>query len=270
MLITPVNFLRWYDTQIDPRLPDLPYPWQVDGDGCTHTVIAVPAEAAAFYINTKLGLSYADFDDLKVGMFRKSNEDVISPALGPLYQQFIGDTANYNIWASIVWPPALEDTYYLKIYRGGSGEVLLTSSTFILRTDLPEIYKVSAYVRFRHDRNHFNVNYPPLPAFFQQFRLYMGVIDEPLDIDDAVYIDGEGKPRTTRAAYSKMTRVKTIQFTARDHLAAGIMFKSTFLEINNRTFLSKGNYKYVPDAGSATSNGEVELYDLEITALDRC
>jgi hypothetical protein len=147
----------------------------------------------------------------------------------------------------------------------------MRSSTFIVRKDVEQLMATTSYVKFRHDRYLFDVRYGTLPAFHQQFRLGISMIEQPGETDKEIYFTrSTGKPRTSLAQFNRLARVETYYFDEQDHEAALAMFEHDHLELNNRRYTSKSVYKYAPNPLSKRSKGEIELYDHSFSSLNRC
>lgn len=271
MKITGPNFLHWYDTQIDPRLPEVPYAYHVDRTKCDTTIIGVPTEAMSFYINTVGGLSFEDFDDLGLALIRSGSDEIVGLDLGPLKQVDINGFF-YDIYCALIIPiSARVGIHYFRIYRKSTGEILLRSSSFLVRVDTDQLLQTTSYARFRHDRYFFGMRYTKIPAFYQQFRLGISKIDEPGEvIKDTYFATSTGRPVSSRAQINRLVRMETYYFSPSEHEAALIMFEHKHLELNGRQYSSKTGYKYAPEAGTKFNKGEVELYDIEFSKLDRC
>gem|GEM_PF-5623069 len=114
MQVNRYNFLRWFNDQVDPNLPELPYAYHRDKGACGYMPIAPPAEAMNFYINSPVGFDYEDFPNLRLGMYR-ADGTLVAPSLGPLQQLELGD-GTYHIYCSLVVPAAEYGIHYFRIY----------------------------------------------------------------------------------------------------------------------------------------------------------
>lgn len=269
MQVNRYNFLRWFDNQVDPRLPEVPWGYHRDRGACGYMPIALPTEAMSFYINADTPFDFGDFPNLRLGMHRADGEEIAN-SLGPLQQVIFGD-GRYHIFCSLVIPAAQDGAHYFRIYRNADGQELLRSSHVLVRNDIDELYRTTAYCRFRHDRFFYNIQYADLPGFYQQFRLNMSVVDSQIESEDEVYREAHtGKTRTYESYESKAVKLESYYFDPQAHEAAALMLKHSYLELNSRTYSRKSAYKYTPHPTSQLSKGEAEVYDLDFASVNRC
>jgi hypothetical protein len=281
MRVNEVNFLRWDDGVPNPGLPRLPYAYWRDRARCGYMPIALPSESCSFYINTKTGLRFEeileletelDAADLRLVATRASDGFAVDTNLGPLVKHVFPDNASrYNLHSTFVWPDLPEDVYNLQIMSGDLGVTLLTSNPIRVRTDQQKLYDTTTFCRFRHDRSLYNIRYHDLPGFYQQFRLNMSVVDEQVIGTNEVYDEVSTTDTVLAESREKlMTKLETYYFDRDSHIAAAIMVKHEFLELNGSLYSFKDEYKYTPNPLSKLSKGEVEVYNRSFTALNRC
>ncbi|HRE52226.1 MAG TPA: hypothetical protein PK339_12440 [Flavitalea sp.] len=269
MQVNRYNFLRWFNDQVDPNLPELPYAYHRDKGACGYMPIAPPAEAMNFYINSPVGFDYEDFPNLRLGMYR-ADGTLVAPSLGPLQQLELGD-GTYHIYCSLVVPAAEYGIHYFRIYRNSTGEELLRSSYVLVRTDMEDLYGSTIYCRFRHDRFFYNTYYAELPGFYQQFRLNLSVADEQVESEEEVYREvSTGKTRTLNSYESKAVKIESYYFDQSAHEATALMFRHSYVELNSRQYSLKSAYKYTPNPMSKYTKGEAEIYDLSFASVNRC
>jgi hypothetical protein len=267
---SPGNFLNWYDTFVDPSLPELPVAYLRDPGACGYMPIALPTESNSFYINSKSGFDFPDFDNLRLGMYRADDDSVVSASLGPLQSHPVSDT-RYNIFCTVVIPPARFGIHYFTIYRNSTGEELFRSSYVLVRLDVDELYSTTIFARFRHDRYFYDIRYADIPGFYQQFRLNLNVIDEQVEGDIEQYIETTtGKPRIIQSYEQKSVKIESYYFDRSSHIAAAVLFKHSYLEFNGNRFRLKTAYKSTFSPFSKIYKGEAEVFDETFSSINRC
>jgi hypothetical protein len=269
--ITTANFLHWYDSQVDPGLPELPVAYLRDRNACGHMAIALPTEAMSFYINTPSGVTLDNFDNLRLGMYRADGTEV-APALGPLQKLDLED-GGYHIYCTLVIPLAAYGVHYFKIYYNSTGEEVYRSGYVLVRTDTQTLYDTTIYARFRHDRFYYNVEYGLLPGFYQQFRLGLSVIDEQVEEANGIEQYNEittGKSRIYNSFEQKSVKLESYYFDRAANEAAALLFKHDFVELNGNRYRLKESYKATFNPLSKLYKGEVTVLDDTFSSVNRC
>jgi hypothetical protein len=275
MQITKYNFLRWFDNT-STALPEVPIAYLRDREQCACVPIGLPSEGMSWYMNTPGGLDIADypnFSDFRLALVRVDNGAVVHSNLGPLQQDFIDAPTNslFNIYCTLVVPAATFGLHYFRIYRNSDNSVLFTSSYIIVRTNQTELYNTTTYARFRHDRIFYGIPYANLPGFHQQFRLGMSRIDRQYEGDKEVYREvTTGKQRTLQNYLSRYIKIETYYFDSDGHEAAAVMFDHDYVELNGTRYVPKNAYKEPSNPLSKFGKGEIELWDQEFSAVNRC
>jgi hypothetical protein len=276
MQLNKYNFLRWFDSTATTALPDIPVAYWRDRESCGSMPIGYPTEAMAFYINKLDGLDatvYNFFSDLRLALVRADNGAIVHNNLGPLQQHFIDAPTNafYNIYCTLVIPAAIVGVHYFKIYRNSTGAEVFRSSYILVRTDQTVLYNTTTFARFRHDRLLKGIHYADLPGFYQQFRLGISQIERQYEGDKDVYREiTTGKQRVLQNYMSRYIKLETYYFDPDAHEAAAVMFDHSYIELNGKQFQPKNAYKEPSGTSSKVGKGEMELWDLEFSGVDRC
>jgi hypothetical protein len=271
MQVNHNNFLRWTDSTPSTDQPELPYAYVRDSGNAGFMPVFYPTEAVSFYINSETGATdYATFGDLKLQLVRAKDNTVAADSIGTLNQHTISGS-DYNIYSTFVVPSAEDGIYYLQILRTASGVPLLTSSYVQVINNKTYLDETTVYVRFQHDRYFYGVKYHELTGFYQQFRLFMNVIEEQPESERELYKEvTTGKTRTFQSYLSWMVRLETYYLDRRAHKAAAVLFEHSYVEINGKQYVAKNTYKITPNPLSVYTKGEVELLDQEFEAIMRC
>lgn len=278
MLVNDVNFLRWNNPLATPGLPKPPWPYWRDREACNSMVLLKPEEATSFYINTTDGFRWEDqilgfdFNAVRLGIFR-AEDGVLMDATLPFEADIIPDTdplTRYNILSTFVTPRLDDGAYYLKLFYGPDGTEFVRSN-FVYVTNDPDILKTTCYFRFRHDRFFYNIRYHALPAFYQQFRLNIGIIDEQPDDNVSTYTASTtGKTRIPESVEKWAVKFESRFFDPDAHRAATVMIKHKYLEINGSAYAYKTGYKINTRVNTKLNKGEFELYDEAFSSINRC
>lgn len=275
MQVNKVNFIRWSDILLDPSLPDAPYAYWMQRGQCDFRPILKAGEATSFYINTAFGLTYPNFQDLRLQLITADGvliADDIAPLIQHLLPESIVEDPRYNIFSEFITPQGIEyGNHRLRIIRGGTGEVILTSNLLMARTDDARLLETTTYWRFRHDRFFYNIRYHDIPAFYQQFRLGISLVEEQVEGENEVYKEATtGRANLYESVEDKMRKFESYYFDNAAHDAAAIMIKHKFLECNGDLYGFKSGYKRAPDPRKKLTKGEFELYDQSFASINKC
>jgi hypothetical protein len=278
MIINETNFLRWNDQNPSTAQPVLPHPYRRDLGGCPYTPIAFPTEQISFYINKPTGFGPTDFSGtplsgLRLDLVNASTNVAAATGIGTLQQVFLNSPTNtiYHLYASFVVPSVPVGLYYLRVFRTSAGVPVLISNYILVRSDKANLDRETVLVRFRHDRQFYNVRYQNLPGFYQQFRLHLNVLERQVDSDKEVYKEvTTGRVRTSENYLSRYYRIESYYFDDDAHEAAAVMFEHDYLEINGRQYVVKTTYKENPNQLSVYTKGEAEIWDQAFASVNRC
>jgi hypothetical protein len=276
MQLNKYNFLRWFDSTPDTGLPDVPVAYWRDRESCGYMPIGLPTEGMSFYINKTTGLDvtvYNYFSDLRLALVRADNGTIVHNNLGPLQQHFIDAPTNafYNIYCTLVVPTATVGVHYFKIYRNSTGVEVFRSSYILVRTDQTVLLNTTTYARFRHDRLFYFIKYADLPGFHQQFRLDMSQIERQNEGDKEIYREiTTGKQRELQNFMSRYVKLETYYFDPAAHEAAAVMFNHSYIELNSKQYQPKNAYKEPSNPLGKVGKGEMELWDVEFSTVNRC
>ena len=274
MQVNKVNFLRWSDALEDPGLPEPPYAYWRQRNMCILKPIFLPGETNAFYINNPSGFIYPNFQDLRLQLINMENT-IVSDGFAELQQHFLPEFAaenRYNIWADYVIPfIANEGDYKLSIIVGATGVVLLTSNIVKVRKDQSRLYDTTTFCRFRHDRFFYNIRYHDVPIFYQKFRLPISKLEEQISGTTEIHKQATtGRSIILESIEDKEVKFESYWFDNEAHDAAAAMVKHRFLELNNKLYSFKADYKRDPTLMGKLSKGQFEVYDEEYASINRC
>jgi len=273
--INKYNFLRWFTLADSILQPAIPWLYWKDRDRLS-CPIAYPSEAMSFYINTidSAGLDYPGFANLKIRLINAKTGAVTNGDIGTLERQYLDppDNTIYNPFSTFDFPAAADGFYYLQIYDTVEADVILNSSLIHVMNDKQALDLCSCYFRFRNDRFYYGINYADIPDFFQQFRLLSGITESVMEGDTEQYKEvTTGKTRILEDYVNNVVKLETYWFDQEQHLAAGLMFNHSYVEINGSEYRRKATYKQQSGGSqSAVSKGEIELLDMDFASANRC
>jgi hypothetical protein len=259
------NFLIWDDGTGETGLGPLAYAYWQDRDRCTTAIVAVPGETMSFYLNAEEGLALGTFGSLKLELVNSVSGVVVNNNVAPLSQHII-EGANYNVYASFVFPAAVKGLYHFEI-TGGTNT--LTSNHFTVRNT--DYVNQTIYARFRHDRYFYGLPYAFDDTFYQRFRLNASLVDEQPETDREVYKEQTtGKRRVFKTDMDWIEKIETYYFSPDDHKAAAVLFEHDEIRLNDEDYVTKATYRINTERRSKISKGEVELFNQTFASLNRC
>lgn len=272
--VNQYNFLRWSDFEISTEQPEIPRAYVRDRGACPYMPIAFPTEAFGFYINTLTGFDFADLD---IADFTNLRLDIVNSVSGastnniaPLQKHDLGGD-RFNIFATGVYPTLSNGQYYFQITKSAGNIPVLFSNNVYVRNDKANLDQETVFVRFKHDRFFYNIQYHELPGFYQQFRLHLNLQETQLDSDKELYKEvTTGKQRTFQNYLNRYRKIEAYYFDKKAHEAAGIMFEHSFLELNGKLYTAKTVYKDNEEPLSTYSKAEIEVWDEEFGSVNRC
>lgn len=268
-IINKNNFLRWSTVanETDPADPAKGYIW--DKNRCNSMPVLVAGESMFFYINTSDTLTFNP-TTVKLNLIDAISGDFfedVSPLIQHIYDT---DTGDYTFYAQVVIDNTIPvGIYYFAIIDEPFGIII---SNYIQILDSAGNYKdYTTLCTFRHDRYFYGVYYNLLPDFSQQFRLILNEVDMQPESDKEVYNEvTTGKQRTYNAYLKLLKKIETYYFDDEAHKAATIMFDSSQLFLNGRSYVPKAVYKILRNVNGKLNKGEIELYDEDFASVNRC
>lgn len=270
MLINKNSFLRFEDATPSPTdIADIAKGYIWDKQRCNAMPVLVAGESMIFYINTDTTLAFNPAT-VKLNLTNAVSGQVFLD-VSPLTQHiFDADIGAYTFYAQVVIDGTVTPgIYFFTVTDTVAGDI---TSNFIQVINAAGNYlDYTTRCTFRHDRQFYSVPYHQLEDFYQQFRLILNEIDMQPETDKEIYNEvTTGKQRTFNNFMKLVKRVETYYFDDEAHKAAYIMFDSSQLLLNGKSYVPKAVYKITRNSTQKTNKGEIELYDEGFASVNRC
>lgn len=273
-LINRYNYLRWDDGEPAASIEsDLPNGYIRDRSRCDYKPLLVPAEAMRFYINTDVGLAWADDPNTHKLALLNEQGTVIDADIAPLQVhnfQTVPSILRTYYAEVIIDSSVTPGTYYLQI-RTAADVVKLTSNKIQVVATTSDYRNNTVLAKFRHDRYFYGINYHDVATFYQQFRIHLNKNDMQFEGEKEVYSEvTSGKKRTFNNFMHQTAKVEAYYFDELAHEAAAVMFDHDELYLNLKRYTPKGVYKVNFDPVSKVFKAEMELFKEEFSTANRC
>lgn len=275
------NFLRWDDlgnNGVPDTSSDISEGYLQDRARCDYTPTMVHGEPMRFYVNSIEGLPWItddpaactiDLINAVTGVTTKAN---CAPLQIDLFVNST-DQATFNFFGEAIVTAIDADptNYYFRIV-GPTGTIWMQSNTIrlVAATDTFTL-QMTSLCKFRHDRYWYGFRYNALPDFTNQFRLAINMIDEQEESTVEVYKEvTTGKRREYNIALDLIKTAECYYFDKEAYTAAIVMFKSSYLYINGRSYMAKDTLKKNTDPRWKQARSSIILYDQTFSSINNC
>lgn len=262
MQINRFNFIRWYSNQAIDQTINIPR-LSARQPKVYCPVIAL-GDQFAFYINCDIAFSDDEFDNLQL--------DLVGTAgtfanVAPLAQDIIPNNGGYNIHCqgTISSIPIGQYQFVIK-----NGSIVKCISNPVMLMSFASAEQSTVSVAYRNSRNRSRFRYFENPTFQNKIRLTVSLVDWTAEGNLEQYREvSTGTLRNEKLELDRKIRLSTYFFDDGAHEAMTELGVCDSIIINGRLYRAKGIYNPTIRETSNVSKGEIELYEVDFSRINK-
>lgn len=262
MQINRFNFIRWYSNQYDNQTINIPR-LSARQPKVYCPVIAL-GEQFSFYINCDIAFSDSDFDSLTLDLVGSGSSFA---NVAPLSKDELANGGGYNIYCVGILD-AIPSGQYQLVIKNGSVVKCISNPVTVMGYDLAQ--QSTVYVQYRNSRNRSKFRYFENNGFENSLRLNVSLVDWTAEGTLEQYREvSTGTLRNEKLELDRKIKLSTYFFDDGAHEAMTELGVCDSIKINGRLYRAKGIYNPVVRESSTVSKGEIELYDVEFSKINK-
>ncbi|GGG97295.1 hypothetical protein [Pedobacter zeae] len=264
MQINRFNFIRWYSNQVMdatiniPRLPQRQ-------NKCYMPVIAID-EQFSFYINCDIAFSDADFTNLRLDLVGQSRSYT---NVSTLIKDTLPNSGGYNIFCNGTLTGVVPGQYQFVISNTVANTIKCVSNIVNVMTSAAA-HDITVSVLYRNSRSRSKFRYSENPTFQNKIRLHIGLVDWTGEGNLDQYREvSTGTLRNEKLELDRKIKINTYFFDDGAHEAMTELGVCDSIIINGVLYRAKGIYNPGIREVSNVSKGEIELYDVAFSQINK-
>jgi len=226
-------------------------------------VIAL-GEQFSFYINCDIAFSDDEFNDLQLDMVGTAGT-FTNVAL--LVQDLVPNNGGYNIYCNgtLIGIPTGQ---YQFVIKNGANVKCISNPIQVMTYGLAEQTTVS--ILYRNSRNRSRFRYFENPSFQNKIRLNLSLVDWTAEGNLEQYREvSTGTLRNEKLELDRKLRLSTYFFDDGAHEAMTELAVCDSIILNGRLYRAKGIYNPTVRESVNVSKGEIELYEVEFSKINK-
>lgn len=262
MQINRFNFLRWYSNQaIDATIS---IPRLSARQSRVYCPVIALGEQFSFYINCDIAFSDSDFASLQLDMVGTAGTFT---NVATLSKDTIPNNGGYNIYCEGTLS-AKPTGQYQFVIKNGSIVKCISNPFTLMQAALAE--QVTVSVSYRNSRNRSKFRYFENVSFQNKIRLHLSLVDWTAEGNLEQYREvSTGTLRNEQLELDRKVKLSSYFFDDGAHEAMTELGVCDSIIINGVLYRAKGIYSPSVREGSNVSKGEIELYDVEFSNINK-
>lgn len=228
--------------------------------------LLVVGEEYSFYMNLLIPSTFASFANWKAALIK--DNAIVYNNLAVLQQDFI-DGTNFNIFFTFDMPAVSDGNYQIMIYNPIDAPVYYFSNELQVVQNDSDYADYSVLMKYRNSQNLYNYRYENISDFYNVVRIHLNKIDIQSEGEFKSYKPvSTGRRRNLQTSLDKVVKLEAYYFDDDAHEAMMVLMAHDEIYINNRRYVSKGNYQAQINPQLNVNKGIAEFYDDRFSTIN--